>query len=127
MGDDFIVKIKDHYNRKITKSLADYVRQPPLFRPRAKERIAYPCKLNDTCEAPAVGRCLTLRVIGDSIELLDQHRVIGFIGQEAYQDAVDDFKANPDCQGVVTVQVASVFEDVKRVDVSPSSEVEGGN
>lgn len=126
MGDDFIVKRKDRYNRSLTKNLKGHYEQPALFRPRVKETISYPCRLNDACQFPSVGKRLTLRVIQEGVELLDEQRVIGFISPEATQDVIDDFKANPGCSGILMVDVTCVYEETKRVDVTASSDTANG-
>jgi hypothetical protein len=126
MGDDFIAKHKDHYNRSLTKNLHGHFDQPALFRPLAKETISYPCRLNDACDFPSTGQKLTLRLVGDLVELLDKQRVIGFVSPEANQDVVDDFKANPGCLGILAVDVISIFEDAKRIDVTPDSDMNDG-
>jgi hypothetical protein len=126
MGDDFIAEHKDRYNRSLTKSLQGHYEQPPLFRPRVKETASYPCRLNEAVPSPVLGNRLTLRVVGDSVELLDQHRVIGFVSPEASQDVIDDFKENPDCLGILAVEVTSIFEESKRIDVTPASDNDEG-
>jgi hypothetical protein len=55
------------------------------------------------------------------VEVLDEYRVVGCVSPEASQDAIDDFQANPECKGILMVDVASVFEETKRIDVMPSS------
>jgi hypothetical protein len=121
MGDDFIVKEKDRYNRSLTKTVEGYHRQPTLFRLRVKETVSYPCQLNEGAQLPSIGRRLTLRLVQDSVEILDEYKVLGCISPEASQDVIDDFRANPECKGILTVDVASVFEETKRIDVMPSS------
>jgi hypothetical protein len=126
MGDDFIVKHKDRYNRSLTKNLHAHFDQPGLFRTQAREAISYPCRVNDACDFPCTGQKLTLRLAGELVELLDKQRVIGFVSAEANQDVIDDFKANPGCMGILEVDVTSTFEDAKRIDVSPDSDLNDG-
>lgn len=126
MGDDFIAEHKDRYNRSLTNNLQRGHGQRPLFRPRVKETVSYPCHLKEASQFPVQGRRLTLRLSETSVELIDAHQVIGFVSPEANQDVIDDFKANPDCKGILTVVVAGIFQEANRIDVTPSSETDGG-
>jgi hypothetical protein len=120
MGDDFIVTQKDRYNRSLTKNLRAHYQQPSLFRPRIKESVSYPCQLNEATEIPSVGHRLTLRVVQDSVQILDDYRVLGCVSAEASRDAIDDFKDNPEFKGIVMVNVTSVFAETRRIDVTPN-------
>jgi hypothetical protein len=126
MGDDFIVKQKDRYNRSLTKSIHGHHRQPTLFQPRVSETVSYPCQLNEGAQLPSVGRRLMLRVVQNSVEVLDEYRVLGRISPEASQDVIDDFQANPECKGILIVNVASVFAETKRIDVMPNRALTNG-
>jgi hypothetical protein len=127
MGDDFIAQHKDHYNRSLTRRLDIHLKQSSLFKPQAKEVTSYPCQLNDAYGFPTKGQKLMLRLVGDVIELLDQQRVIGFISPEANQDAINDFKNNPTCMGILTVNVVAIFQQAGRIDVCPNSDDDGEN
>ena len=126
MGDDFIAKHKDRYNRSLTKSVHSHHKQRSLFQPETKETVSYPCRLNDTSPIPSKGGRLMLRLAEDAVEVLDQHQVIGLVSPEANKDVIDDFKANPDCKGILGVEVIAVFAEAKRIDVSPGSNTSVG-
>ncbi|HEX3822655.1 MAG TPA: hypothetical protein VHW45_20150 [Candidatus Sulfotelmatobacter sp.] len=87
MGEDFIKKTENSYRRSTQRAMRGRLFELPLFSQTEDATTAYPCRLTEpvTNMGPEATLLLHRRQDG-SIDILDEHRVIGTVEGAPCQD-----------------------------------------
>lgn len=104
MGEDFLRKTERSYRRSLQRSVVQRLITPPLLQPTERNATTYPCRLAHT-DHPinTEGTFLLHRRQDRTIEILDEHRIIGTVDGEPAQDLNDYLDNKPACAGILPI------------------------
>ena len=117
MGEDFIRKTEKSYRPSMQRAVAQRLMNAPLLRPEERTTTTYSCRLvAGSGEIAAAAHLLLHRRDDRSIEILDEHSVIGLVEGEPCEDlnrTLDQLPAAADMVAVDVVQTDGAFMDFK--------------
>ncbi len=106
MGEEFLKKTERSYRRSLQRTVAQRLITPPLLQSPERSAATYPCRLLHP-EHPHGGQLLLHRREDRTIEVLDEHRVIGIVEAEPAQDLNEYLDAQPDCAEILPITPVS--------------------
>ena len=88
MGEDFLRRTERSYRRSLQRSVAQRLITPPLLQPPERHATTYPCRLlHPEQPHPSTTETLLLHRRDDrTIEIIDEHLIIGTVDGEPAQD-----------------------------------------
>jgi hypothetical protein len=105
MGEDFLRKTEHSYRRSLQRSVAQRLITPPLLRTPERTANTYPCRLLHP-EHPlnTDGTFLLHRRNDRTIEILDEHIIIGTVDGEPSQDLNEYLDTKPGCADILPIE-----------------------
>lgn len=104
MGEDFLRKTEHSYRRSLQRSVAQRLITPPLLRLTERTATIYPCRLFHP-EQPVKtdGTFLLHRRSDRTVEIIDEHRIIGTVEGEPCQDLNEYLDTKPGCADILPI------------------------
>jgi hypothetical protein len=105
MGEDFLKKTERSYRRSLKRSVAQRLITPPLLQPPERNATTYPCRLLHP-EHPIRddGKLLLHRRDDRTIEIIDEHLIIGIIDGEPAQDLNEYLDTRPGRADILPIE-----------------------
>lgn len=119
MGEDFIRKTEQSYRPSMQRSVAKRLMGEPLLSSEERTTTTYSCRLLQRSAGIAASRLLLHRREDRTIEILDEHRVVGLVEGEPSEDLnqlLDQLQSPADMLRVEMVQTDNAFMDFKIAD-----------
>jgi hypothetical protein len=108
MGEDFLRKTERSYRRSMQRTVAQRLITPPLLQPTEQNATTYPCRLLHPEHLTGHDGKLFLHRRDDrTIEILDEHRIIGAIDGEASHDLNEYLDTQPNAANILPITPVS--------------------
>ena len=126
MGEEFLKKTERSYRRSMQRTVARRLFAPPLLQPPEQNTTTYPCRLLHP-EHPIRhdGTLLLHRRNDRTIEILDEHTVIGTVEGEPAQDLNEYLDTRPGCADILPIALARNDGSYIDFTITPEEEQQG--
>jgi hypothetical protein len=105
MGEDFLKRTERSYRRSLKRSVAQRLITPPLLEPPERHATTYPCRLLHPEQALRDdGNLLLHRRDDRTIEIIDEHLIIGTLDGEPAQDLNEYLDNKPGRAGILPIE-----------------------